>query len=250
MNRAAASSIAILAMLAVTFGTAVADPPESSMLPLQPGNYWYYVSPFMGNAVVRSAEWIDIYGYRVSRMEGYMFPIDGSDVYLLNNACQWVCEMNPKNLEPNIPPWTKDSPIDEFIGTWYCCSHSIYEGQKVSVPLMADDCVHGTRGFIANKGHPITVPAGEFPWSVTIVYDQNPCSDSGICSEILVPDVGVVRRTVRTPGGRYHTFELQFAVVSGHLIGSPSSKLADKPSDLYTAPELESTTWGAIKSRF
>ena len=110
---------------------------------------------------------------------------------------------------------------------------------------MAVDCVHGVRGYVTIAAMPITVPAGSFPWSVTLNYDNHPCADSQVLSETLVPELGLVRRTVVTFAGT-QVWSLCSAAVNGRVYGALDG--CDVAGE--GAAAVEASTWGAIKSSF
>jgi hypothetical protein len=113
---------------------------------------------------------------------------------------------------------------------------------------MGMDCFNGIRGELAEVGTPFKVPAGVFPWSVTISYDpstnETQCFDRQVTSETLVPDIGLVQRVVRT-GESAETWTLCMAIIQGKVIGDPNGCVFERG----LAP-VEETTWGQVKAAF
>lgn len=250
------SHTAVLVTLLVAFGSGVASADGAShskhipMLSLHHGNHWVYVRetsgvPGPGIHEVRVTGRIEEGGRRVAAVENYMFPISDSDVLFFTDDCARTCELYPRlrSVQPE-----KDRPPRPLNGPWYACQYGFDLAMTVALPEMDDDCVHGSRGHVAAMGEPVTVPAGTFPWSITIDYDEHPCADNHLVSETLVPGIGLVRRTVARFTGT-ERWSLCMAIVDGEVLGSPSSCANDGRAEGDPAPVLP-TTWGAVKSTF
>jgi hypothetical protein len=180
----------------------------------------------------------------LSRVENYMFPGSDRDVLFYNDPCAKTCEVNPHFLGHEGRP----HPTRPLRGPWYPCQYGCKLGETIELPQMDSDCVHGTRGHVTKIGAPITVPAGTFPWSITITYDEWPCCDDQVLTETLVPKVGLVHRTVaRLPG--VQEWSLCFAVLNGKVLGSPGTCRPETASERGAAA-LEPATWGTVKSFF
>ncbi len=218
------------------------------MMPLTDGNQWTYVceTPHPGFRTPQTVRVTGAFldrGISLSRIENYMFPMNGAEMFFFTDCCGKTCEVNPRLVNAH----QKLGPVEPISGAWYCCQEGFLEnlGAEFEIPAMAADCVHGVRGCVTAAAMPITVPAGSYPWSVTLNYYDHPCADSQVLSETLVPGLGLVRRTVSTFTGT-QVWSLCSAVVNGRLYGSPDG--CDLAGEGTAA--VEASTWGAIKSNF
>ncbi len=110
----------VAAVAILSSGLALADE-KHPILPLMEGNQWTYIDESEINEPkvmdVRVAEHLEQHNWRLARVENYMFPLAGADVFFFADKCARTCELNPRLLHDPL----KTSPTETVSCPWYCC---------------------------------------------------------------------------------------------------------------------------------
>jgi hypothetical protein len=245
MRKAALFATALIAALGVPMLASAQNLTEQPLLPVAGGNEWTYVK--LGTAELMKVT-IDpvgaIYDPEAHRVHNYLFPLENTPMYMLNDACAKTYEVNTRIWWPGI--WERTAPPQDLKGLWYYCDNDCFAGLDYSLPVYGQDCFNGAKAHVVDTGSPVTVPAGTFPRSVTIYYEAGPCPVDRLLQETLVPGIGLVRRVMAhldSSGETYEVWELCSALVGSQFYGNdcgPTPKVAP----------VEQTTWGAIKNTY
>lgn len=212
------------------------------LIPLNAGNRWSYVNrDFTVSIDVLVTEHIDANGLHADRVENFLFPVGTEDVLFYKDRCGRTCELNPRFVAGPARP----SPQESLGDRWYPCRDGCTCGTAMQLPTIGSSPLHGIKAKLHAIGRPITVPAGTFPWSVTVDYDWQP-STTQVAADVFVPGVGLVQRTVSTPGGRTEVYSLYLAIIGPNAVGDPNFALY--PPGCQAAVQM--TTWGAVKAAF
>lgn len=165
--------------------------------PLEPGNYWVYRDAATGQSfTVRVGTPLALQDGRVfSRIDGYV----GHDL--------WVRTTEDGTLLHLDEETGKEYPLTAF---------------TVAAPVWAEAPFRGCEQETqrAGKQEPYTGPAGVFTDALTLNYRNFSCADAGIISEVYVPSLGLVRRTVNTIAGP-RVFDLVSARVGNFTFAGP-----------------------------
>jgi len=235
-HKATSLGVALVAAMFVLANAAQAKdhPVIRDYFPLQVGNEWLYTADSfeVGAMVHPQPQLVRVVcgheqdGMRVCSIDNYGFgAMDGTLSF-------YSCGCNLFELGDTGQ-----------VGCWY--NFASQPDFPVSLPLLGSDCIHGLQGR-AVEGGPVTVPAGTFNRTITIVYTTRPCEDAGWVSETFAAPVGLIQRQELTFAGTI-VWQLQWATINGFTFGN---KLAPLDGAAGSPIQLEESTWGAIKSTF
>jgi hypothetical protein len=240
--RITALTIVVTALGTTTVSLASRD--ASSYLPLEVGNRWTYVLDG-GEQAVLQGEAQPRHGVKVTSagtaagqdvflVENYLFRFVPSDILFFNDKEGNTVEMRAEGAQNDLPE----------SGLWYAWSDP---SGRVKLPEFVFDCVHGSTGSILPTDDSITVPAGTFDDILRIEYNEHPCVDSGVLSEVFARGIGLVERRIITFHG-VETWVLEHVELAGAPFEPPSAGGPAGAPPLGGEPRERS--WGAIKSVF
>lgn len=242
-RRMAGPGAAIAAGLALAFVLA-SSAEAASHFPLEAGNRWIYASRDDRSGwhyeEVRATAGPSFGGYKLMRVENYLFRFLPATVFLFDTARGETAEFSADGRIGILYPWP-----------------SLPGEVAVNLPAFVPDCWHGSRGTMVPGGS-LEVPAGTFADVAMITYHDGSCADAGVVSEAMARGVGLIRREVMTIRG-VETWSLIYAKVNGQEYGEPGIGGPEPVSERGAAPPgrgareplpAAATTWGAIKAVF
>jgi hypothetical protein len=230
-----ATPVAVFALAGMAWlpRTAAADPFAPEPFPLAVGNEWNYENARGQRAQVRVTDSFT-QDHTIYVVQGYLFGFSNAQIMFYNNESGTTMEV--ASIEGGARP---------LVGAWYPWFEP---GRRVEIPRFSNDCIHGSGGNLGTDAETVSIPGVTFDNARIIRYDRHPCADQDLMSEVFVPGIGLVARTVNTFVGETR-WVLTSAIIDGQPIG-PFEDPGGHGRAGAPTPTQGDDTWGEVKAAF
>ena len=243
-NLMALAMAALITLALSQVGIAATHPLIRMYFPLNHGDRWSFV--LEAESQQGKTHPTQDYPNPIEDVTASKLDESGRDIFVLSNYTFQLGSGDTQFFASRTNPEVMELSFDRT-GVWY----RFEEGQAISIPEFANDCIHGSKGTVLRRTN-IAVPVGYLRNCLEISYTQTPCLKAGLVKEVFAPEIGLVQRTIANSDGSVEIWSLRRAEVNGRVYPRTGGDSDPDPTDrgVATSPTLQSSSWGSIKAVF